>query len=147
MTTAAATQSASLVESYARGATDVPLIEQTIGAFFADMVARQPDREALVSVHQGRRYTYAQLQTEAHRLASALLGLGLAPGGRMAAAGTAAALPAAPVPSAPAVRVPPGHRLYRVAISLGGDGTACQPDPCISRQRKGHRAQRAAGGS
>ena len=83
MTTAAATNTASLVESYARGATDVPLIEQTIGAFFADMVARQPDREALVSVHQGRRYTYAQLQTEAHRLASALLGLGLVPGDRV----------------------------------------------------------------
>ena len=43
MTTAAATNTASLVESYARGTTDVPLIEQTIGAFFADMVARQPD--------------------------------------------------------------------------------------------------------
>ena len=84
MTTAAATQSAPLVDSYARGATDVPLIEQTIGAFFADMVARQPDREALVSVHQGRRYTYAQLQTEAHRLASALLGLGLRKGDRVA---------------------------------------------------------------
>jgi fatty-acyl-CoA synthase len=34
-------------------------------------------------VHQGRRYTYAQLQTEAHRLASALLGLGLVPGDRV----------------------------------------------------------------
>ena len=66
---------------------------------------------------------------------------GLAPGGRMATAGTAAALSAAPVPSAPAVRVPPGHRLYRVAIPLGGDGAACQPDPCISRQRKGHGAR------
>ena len=83
MTTAAATNTASLVESYARGTTDVPLIEQTIGTFFADMVARQPDREALVSVHQGRRYTYAQLQTEAHRLASALLGMGLTPGDRV----------------------------------------------------------------
>lgn len=72
---------------------------------------------------------------------------GLAPGGRMAAKGTAAALSAAPVPSAPAVRVPPGHRLYCVAIPLGGDGAACQPDPCVSRQRKGHGAQRAAGGS
>ena len=71
MTIAAAANPAPLVNSYARGATDVPLIEQTIGAFFADMVARQPEREALVSVHQGRRYTYAQLQTEAHRLASA----------------------------------------------------------------------------
>ena len=83
MTTAAATNTASLVESYARGTTDVPLIEQTIGAFFADMVVRQPEREALVSVHQGRRYTYAQLQTEAHRLASALLGMGLTPGDRV----------------------------------------------------------------
>ncbi len=74
-----------LVESYARGATDVPLIEQTLGAFYADMVARQPEREALVSVHQKRRYTYAQLQTQAHRLASALLGMGmgLVPGDRV----------------------------------------------------------------
>ncbi|MBW8466579.1 AMP-binding protein, partial [Acidovorax sp.] len=80
---AAATNSAPLVDSHARGATDVPLIEQTIGAFFADMVARQPDREALVSVHQGRRTTYAQLQAEAHRLASALLGMGLTPGDRV----------------------------------------------------------------
>ena len=83
MTSAAATPSAPLVESYARGATGVPLIEQTISAFFAGMVAHQPDREALVSVHQGRRFTYAQLQTEAHRLASALLGMGLAPGDRV----------------------------------------------------------------
>lgn len=83
MTSAAATKSAPLVDSYARGATDVPLIEQTIGAFFADMVARQPEHEALVSVHQGRRYTYAQLQAEAHRLASALLGMGLTPGDRV----------------------------------------------------------------
>ena len=72
MTSTAATNSAPLVDSYARGATDVPLIEQTLGAFFADMVARQPEREALVSRHQGLRYTYRSLQTEAHRLASAL---------------------------------------------------------------------------
>ena len=72
-----------LVTSLARGATDVPLIEQTLGDFFDAMVARQPEREALVSVHQQRRYTYASLQTEARRLASALLGLGLVPGDRV----------------------------------------------------------------
>ena len=83
MQSASTTNPALLEGSYARGATDVPLIGQTIGAFFADMVARQPGREALVSVHQGRRYTYAQLQTEAHRLASALLGMGLTPGDRV----------------------------------------------------------------
>ena len=72
-----------LVTSLARGATDVPLIEQTLGDFFDAMVARQPGREALVSVHQGRRYTYLGLQAEARRLASALLGLGLVPGDRV----------------------------------------------------------------
>jgi len=83
MMTAAAQNNAPLVESHARGATHVPLIEQTIGAFFAGMVAHQPEREALVSRHQGLRYTYRGLQTEAHRLASALLGLGLVPGDRV----------------------------------------------------------------
>lgn len=69
--------------SQAQGATDVPLIEQTIGAFFDAMVRQQPDREALVSVHQRQRYTYGQLQVQVRRLASALLGLGLKKGDRV----------------------------------------------------------------
>lgn len=36
-----------------------------------------------MSVHQGRRYTYAQLQSEARRLTSALLQQGLAQGDRV----------------------------------------------------------------
>lgn len=74
---------AHLTESYARGATDQPLIEQTIGAFFDEMVEKVPEREALVVVHQQRRYTYRQLQADANRLASALLKLGLEPGDRI----------------------------------------------------------------
>ena len=69
--------------SQAQGGTEPPLIELTIGAFFDTMVQRQPDHEALVSCHQGRRYTYAQLQTEARKLASALLRQGLVPGDRV----------------------------------------------------------------
>jgi fatty-acyl-CoA synthase len=69
--------------SYAQGATDVPLIERTIGDFFDAMVARQPDREALVSRHEGLRFTYRELREAADRLASALLRLGLAPGERV----------------------------------------------------------------
>lgn len=72
-----------LTLSYSRGRTDVPLIEQTIGDFFADMAARQPGRDALVSRHQGLRYTYAQLHAAARQLASALLGLGLEKGDRV----------------------------------------------------------------
>ncbi|MDM0042912.1 AMP-binding protein [Variovorax dokdonensis] len=69
--------------SYAKGATDLPLIEQTIGDFFDDMVARQPDREALVSRHEGRRFTYRELQAASNQLASALLRSGLEPGDRV----------------------------------------------------------------
>ena len=69
--------------SHAQGATDAPLIEQTIGDFFAEMAGRQGAREALVSRHQGLRYTYAELHRETRRLASALLGLGLQKGDRV----------------------------------------------------------------
>jgi len=72
-----------LSSSQARGATAVPLIEEPIGAFFDAMVARQPEREALVSVHQQRRYSYRELQRESNRLASALLRQGLVPGDRV----------------------------------------------------------------
>ncbi|HOV18616.1 MAG TPA: AMP-binding protein, partial [Ottowia sp.] len=70
-------------QSEAKGASSPALIEQTIGAFFDDMARRHADREALVVVHQKRRFTYRQLQTESRRLASALLGLGLKPGDRI----------------------------------------------------------------
>lgn len=72
-----------LTQSMAQGATDVPLIEQTIGDFFDDMVAKQPDREALISRHEGKRFTYRELQAESSKLASALLNLGLVPGDRV----------------------------------------------------------------
>ncbi|MDD3784050.1 MAG: AMP-binding protein [Hydrogenophaga sp.] len=74
---------ATFTDSYARGDTNLPLIDQPIGAFFDDMVERFPEREALVVLHQQRRYTYRQLQTESNRLASALLGLGLKAGDRI----------------------------------------------------------------
>jgi fatty-acyl-CoA synthase len=74
---------ARLTESHDRGTTDVPLIEDTLGDFFQAMAARQPEREALVSVHQGLRYTYAQLRDAADRLASALLRQGLVTGDRI----------------------------------------------------------------
>ncbi|WP_046059786.1 AMP-binding protein [Paracidovorax citrulli] len=69
--------------SHVRGDTRVPLIEQTLGDFFAGMAARHPGREALVSRHQGLRYTYAELHAEVRRLAGALLGLGLQKGDRV----------------------------------------------------------------
>ncbi|MDO9197709.1 AMP-binding protein [Rhodoferax sp.] len=82
-TPANALSAPALTCSLSSGTTDVPLIEQTLGEFFDAMVARQPDHEALVSVHQQQRYSYRALQTASNQLASALLGLGLQPGDRV----------------------------------------------------------------
>ncbi|HDR9017787.1 AMP-binding protein [Burkholderia multivorans] len=72
-----------LETSYAVGAAHPALIEQTIGRCFEETVARFPDREAVVSCHQGLRYSYRQLDREVGRLASALLRLGLRTGERV----------------------------------------------------------------
>ncbi len=69
--------------AHARGATGTPLIEETLPAFFAAMVQRQPEHPALVSRHQARRYSYAELRRASLQLASALLGLGLQKGDRI----------------------------------------------------------------
>ena len=72
-----------LTTSYSKGRTDTPLIEQTIGDFFADMAKRQGSRDALVSRHQGLRYSYTELHAAARQLASALLNQGLTKGDRV----------------------------------------------------------------
>src|SRR5690606_8305262 len=72
-----------MTDSYARGATEPALIEDTTGDFFDAMVDRQPDALARVSRHEGVRRTYRELQAESDRLASALLRAGLAPGERI----------------------------------------------------------------
>ena len=48
--------------SYASGVSDVPLLGDTIADNFDRTVAGDPDREALVEVSTGRRWTYAQLR-------------------------------------------------------------------------------------
>jgi len=69
--------------SHVRGDTKTPLIEETIGAVLDKAIARWPETEALVSVEQGIRWTYAELGRRVDRLAAGLLALGLAPGDRV----------------------------------------------------------------
>ena len=69
--------------SYVHGASDVPLIGQTIGPFLADIAARHGGNDALVVPHQGVRWTYAELDARVTRLAAGLLRLGLRPGDRV----------------------------------------------------------------
>ena len=70
--------------SYGHGGCDEPLRGLTIGAALEHAARRYPDNEALVSVHQGLRHTYAQLDAEADACARGLLGLGVDPGDRVA---------------------------------------------------------------
>ncbi|MBL8463664.1 MAG: AMP-binding protein [Thauera sp.] len=70
-------------QSYVHGASDKPLIGQTIGRFFDEACARHAGREALVVRHQDVRLTYAQLKSKVDALACGLMRLGLEPGERI----------------------------------------------------------------
>ncbi|MEO7754719.1 MAG: AMP-binding protein [Terracoccus sp.] len=85
MTAAPATTATELdpALSHTRGESEPALIEQTIGDNLDATVARFGDREALVDVAQGRRWTYAELQADVDRLARALLAVGVGTGDRV----------------------------------------------------------------
>jgi fatty-acyl-CoA synthase len=61
-----------------------PLLGATIPGHFADVVARCPDHEAVVSLHQNRRLTYTQLAQAIDVLARGLVGIGFQKGDRVA---------------------------------------------------------------
>jgi fatty-acyl-CoA synthase len=69
--------------SYANGASEQPLLGETIGANLDRTIARVPEAEALVSCHQGIRYTYAELGAAVERLAGGMLAAGLRKGDRV----------------------------------------------------------------
>jgi fatty-acyl-CoA synthase len=74
---------AELTLSYAHGASDKPLLGETIGQFFDGACARWAERPALVVRHQGLRLSYRELREAVDRLAAGLLTLGLEPGDRV----------------------------------------------------------------
>jgi fatty-acyl-CoA synthase len=71
------------VPSYVHGASQVPLLGETIGQNLDRTAERVPDRDALVSVHQGVRFTYAQFRAAVEEVARGLLALGVEPGERV----------------------------------------------------------------
>jgi len=71
------------VKSYAAGETEPALLERTIGADFERTVAAYADREALVEVATGRRWTWAELDRDVDALARGLLAAGLGVGDRV----------------------------------------------------------------
>ncbi|HMT51142.1 AMP-binding protein [Dietzia sp. UBA5065] len=69
--------------SHTRGETDVPLLTETIPANLAGTVERFGDRDALVDVPAGRRWTYTEFLADVRRLASGLHRLGIRTGDRV----------------------------------------------------------------
>ena len=72
-----------VLPSYASGTSETPLLGETIGANLERTVARFGDRDALVEMWTGRRWTYAELDGDVDAVARGLLAAGIAKGDRV----------------------------------------------------------------
>jgi fatty-acyl-CoA synthase len=70
-------------QSYVHGASEVPLIGETIGVHFDKAAERWHGNDALVVRPQNIRWSYGEMQQRVDRLAAGLLALGLEPGDRI----------------------------------------------------------------
>ncbi len=69
--------------SYAHGACEEPLLGEAISRNLERTIERVPDADALVSVHQGLRYSYRSFGEAVDRLAGGMLAAGLERGDRV----------------------------------------------------------------
>src|SRR3954453_13581344 len=115
------------MESYAAGETSPPLLEETIGANLERIVAEHGDREALVEVATGRRWTYVELDAAVDALARGLLALGIEKGDRVGiwapncAEWTIVQYATAKV-GAVLVNINPAYRTHELAFALNQSG-------------------------
>ena len=113
--------------SYVSGASDTPLLGMTIGDAFDHIVARFPDRDALISRHQGLCYTWTTLQDEVNQFARGLLALGIQKGDRVGiwspthAEWTITQYASAKI-GAILVNINPGYRLHELEYALNQSG-------------------------
>src|SRR5438046_9415509 len=109
--------------SYAHGVSNVPLVGQTIGDLLDEVAAKFPINEALVSVFENRRFTYAEFRVEVDRVARGLLRLGLQKGERVGiwstncTAWVLAQFATAKI-GAILVTINPAYRLYELEFAL-----------------------------
>ena len=69
--------------SYSHGASALPLLGETIGANLRRIAAAYPDREAVVDVPTGRRWTYARFDAESAAPARGAIAVGNEAAGRV----------------------------------------------------------------
>ncbi|HON81351.1 MAG TPA: AMP-binding protein [Methanoregulaceae archaeon] len=72
-----------VLRSYDCGTSPSPLLGLTIGEMLNSIAARFPGTEAVVSVHQGIRWTWRELLEEVNRIARGLMALGVGKGDRV----------------------------------------------------------------
>ena len=113
--------------SYAHGASAEPLLGETISHSLERTIERVPDAEALVSCHQGVRYTYAEFGEAVDRLARGLLAAGLAKGDRVGVWGPnraewALVQYATAKAGVILVNINPAYRLNELEYALGQSG-------------------------
>ncbi len=113
--------------SYATGETSPALIEETIGDNFARIAREHADREALVEVATGRRWTYAELDRDVDRVARGLMAAGIEKGDRVGiwspnCAEWTLVQYAAAKAGAVLVNVNPAYRTHELAYALNQSG-------------------------
>ena len=69
--------------SYTQGESEPALLEETIGANFSRTADTYADREALVEVATGRRWTWSEHKRDVDLLTRGLIAAGLQPGDRV----------------------------------------------------------------
>ena len=115
------------MESYAKGPTEPPLLEETIGENLERIAREHADREALVEVASGRRWTYAELDRDIDALARGLIAAGIAKGDRVGiwapncAEWTIVQYATAKI-GAILVNVNPAYRTHELAYALNQSG-------------------------
>ncbi len=116
------------MESYAKGETEPPLLEETIGANLERTVAAFPDREALVEFATGRRWTWRELDHEVDLVARGLIAAGIEKGDRVGiwapnCARWTITQYAAAKAGAILVNVNPAYRTHEFSYAMNQSGT------------------------
>ncbi|WP_134321995.1 AMP-binding protein [Cumulibacter soli] len=70
-------------ESYRKGGTEPALLDLTIGEMLEQTASRYGERDSIVESASGRRWTWAELNSDAARVATGLLDLGVQKGDRV----------------------------------------------------------------
>lgn len=70
-------------KSYAVGRSDIPLVGLTLGEMLDITADKYPDNDAVVSVHQGIRWSYSEFRERVDLAARSLMGLGVRKGDRV----------------------------------------------------------------